>query len=93
MNPKICESFYSDLKQHINSLKPKELLVIGGDFNAQCGSAYHDYISNMGQYGKGILNENGCEVLDLCQRNYLILINTIFKHKLSHITTWQYQRI
>ena len=89
MNPEICESFYSDLEQQINTVKPKELLVIGGDFNAQCGSAYHDYINNMGQYGKGIVNENGYELLDLCQRNNLILTNTIFKHKLSHIITWQ----
>ena len=77
------------LRLRPNYLLTKELLVIGGEFNAQCGSAYHHYINNMGQYGKDIVNENGYELRDLCQRNNLILTNTIVKHKLSHITTWQ----
>ena len=63
--------------------------MIGGDFNAQCGSAYQDYENNMGRHGKGTVNENGYELLDLCVRNELVITNTMFKHKLAHITTWQ----
>ena len=43
----------------------------------------------MGSFGKGKLNENGIELLELCERNELILTNTMFQHPIKHRTTWQ----
>ena len=43
----------------------------------------------MGPFGKGMLNSNGSELLELSNRNKLILTNTLFQHKLSHTTTWE----
>ncbi len=42
----------------------------------------------MGRYGKGTANTNGEHLLEFARRNNLILTNTIFKHKLTHKTTW-----
>ena len=43
----------------------------------------------MGKRGKGELNENGEELLQMCERNKLFLSNTRFNHKKAHRTTWQ----
>ena len=42
----------------------------------------------MGKYGKGHLNESGKLLLEICMKYDLVLTNTLFKHKLSHRTTW-----
>ena len=52
------------------------------------GSGYQEYRENMGRYGKGIMNSSGKRLLKLCKTNDLIITNTKFKHKKSHITTW-----
>ena len=88
-HPDRRENFYNDLEQQVKSVNQRDFLVIGGDFNAKCGSAYAEYPNHMGRFGKGEVNENGYELLDFCMRNNLILTNTVFKHKLSHITTWK----
>ena len=41
----------------------------------------------MGSFGIGKLNENGIELLELCERNELILTNTMFQHPIKHRTT------
>jgi exonuclease III len=88
-NPVIRETFYSQLESLIKTVRRRNILIIAGDFNAKTGSAYLEYARNMGMYGKGWLNSNGKELLDLAHRNDLLLTNTIFQHKLAHITTWE----
>ena len=88
-NPEKREEFYDILEQQIKTVKLTDMLVVGGDFNAKTGSGYKRYKDNMGKHGKGKLNDNGYELLDLCARNDLVLTNTMFKHKLAHVTTWQ----
>ena len=60
--------------------------MIGGDFNAKTGTSHNLYPQNIGSFGKGQTNLNGEFLGDLAYKNNLILTNTIFKHKLSHIT-------
>ena len=88
-NSQLREQFYDTLEQVIRSISVNDLLVIGGDFNAKTGTGYNQYRRNMGKYGKGKISDNGYELLDMCNRNDLILTNTIFKHKMAHRTTWQ----
>lgn len=87
-NPEIRDSFYSDLDNLINSISKRHILILTGDFNAKTGSGYNIYQNNMGKFGKGILNSNGEHLLDLANRNELILTNTTFNHKMAHRTTW-----
>ena len=43
----------------------------------------------IGKYAKGEkISDNGRKLAEMCQRNNLILLNTVFKHKMAHRTTW-----
>ena len=39
---------------------------------------------------KGYKNDNSDYLINFCQNNELLLINTCFKYKQSHLTTWEY---
>ena len=60
------------------------------DFNAKTGSAAKNkiYQAVIGKYGKGQVNTNRTHVLNFSTINNLKLVNTFFKHKPTHITTW-----
>ena len=38
---------------------------------------------------KGYKNDNSDYLINFCQNNELLLINTCFKFKQSHLTTWE----
>ena len=86
--PDIRNDFYTQLESLISNEPNNSILIIGGDFNAKTGSGYTQFNKNMGPYGKGILNSNGNHLLELANRNNLVLTNTTFKHKLAHRATW-----
>ena len=87
-DPKERENFYEALEATIDKVPKRDLLIIGGDFNAKTGSGYEEFPDNMGKYGKGIINSSGKRLLETCKTNELILTNTLFQHKKSHRTTW-----
>lgn len=88
-NPELRETFYAQLESLIRTVNRTTTLIIAGDFNAKTGSGYWQYSENMGRYGKGRVNSNGKELLDLSSRNNLVLTNTLFCHRLKHVTTWE----
>lgn len=87
--PKVREEFYDELEAVVRSVSKRDYLIILGDFNAKTGKAWKDHQENMGKYGKGELNSNGKELLDFCNRQNLVLTNTLFRHKMAHRTTWE----
>ena len=81
--------FYRNLDQITSKHnKDKHLLLVLGDFNAKTGSGHGLYPENISKYGKGHINSNGQHLLDYAKENRLVLINTLFLHKLAHRTTW-----
>ena len=86
--PEVREEFYNRLDSVVQSVSSRDILIIAGDMNAKTGSEYENYKLNMGQFGKGIANENGIELLNSCHKNELLLTNTTFKHNMSKRTTW-----
>ena len=52
------------------------------------GSGWRDHPETVGKFGKGEVNENGEHLIEFCENNDLCITNTLFKHKLAHITTW-----
>ena len=88
-NPEIRESFYEQLDKAINQVANRHALVVLGDFNAKTGSAWKEYPEVMGKFGKGLVNNNGLALLECMKTNGMVLTNTLFRHKLSHITTWE----
>ena len=47
----------------------------------------------IGKNAKGCANKNGEYLIEFCESNNLLLTNTCFPHKQSHLTTWQQTRI
>ena len=82
------ENLYEEIEKIITKTPNRDMIFLTGDFNAKVGSDNRDYPENIGKYGKGMINSSGKVLLETCQRNNLIVTNTLFPHKLSHRTTW-----
>ena len=74
------ERFYEDL-QDLLELTPKtDVLFIIGDWNAKVGSQETPGIT--GKFGLGIQNEAGQRLIEICQENARVIVNTLFQqHK------------
>ena len=86
-DPALREAFYEELESVVRAVKIREYLVVAGDFNAKTGREWDSYPDNIGKYGKGELNSNGKELLEFCNRQGLVLTNTLFRHKMAHRST------
>ena len=74
------EGFCEDL-QDLLELTPKiDVLFIIGDWNAKIGSQETPGVT--GKFGLGVQNEAGQRLIEFCQENALVTVNTLFqKHK------------
>ena len=74
------ERFYEDLQDLLELTPKKEVLFIIGDWNAKVGSQETPGVT--GKFGLGIRNEAGQILIEFCQENALVIINTLFQqHK------------
>lgn len=86
-NSKVREEFYETPESVVRRVSKRDYLIVTEDFNAKTGDGWKkNHYRSMGRYGKGKMNSNGCELLDLCDRQELILTNTLFKHTMAHRT-------
>ena len=91
--PEETQKFYNQLENTVKKLQNKSsLMIIGGDLNA-CVGKKREEEECIGRYSKGIRNENGEKLIEFCKMNEMLLTNTCFSHKQSHLTTWQQTRI
>ena len=89
-NHEIRENFYTELDSILRKISNRHIVLIAGDFNAKTGSAAKNkiYQAVIGKYGKGQVNTNKTHLLNFSSINSLKLVNTFFKQKPTHITTW-----
>ena len=84
------ERFYEDLQDLLELTPPKDVLFIIGDWNAKVGSQKTPGVR--GKFGFGIRNEAGQSLIEFCQKNALVIANTLFqqdKRRLHmDITRW-----
>lgn len=66
------DKFYSDLQEVVNITKPKDFMVIMGDFNAKVGINAESYLGVIGKHGINDWSENGNP-----QKDYLIFAHSI----------------
>ena len=74
------EQFYEDLQDLLELTPQKDVLCIIGDWNAKVGSQETPGVT--GKFGLGMRNEAGQRLIEFCQKNTLVITNTLFKqHK------------
>ena len=74
----------------INSIKQRDALIIGGDFNAKTKLQVLGMEDKLGveNYLNSKVNENANLLTEFCKLHNILITNTIFWNKLSHQTTW-----
>ena len=74
------EWFYEDLQDLLELTSKKDVLFIIGGRNAKVGSQETSGVT--GKFGLGIQNEAGQRLTEFCQKNTLVIANTLFQqHK------------
>ena len=69
------EQFYEDLQALLELTPKKDVLFIIGDWNAKIGSQETPGIT--GKFGLGMQNEAGQRLIQFCQKNALVIANTL----------------
>ena len=80
------ERFYEDLQDHLELIPPKDLLFIVGDWNAKGRSEEIPGVT--GKFGLGVQNEAGQRLIEFCQKNTLVIANTLFQQHKRKLYTW-----
>ena len=70
------EWFYEDLQDLLELTPKKDVLFIKGDWNAKVGSQETPGVT--GKFGLGVQNEAGQRLIEFCQQNALVIVNTLF---------------
>ena len=70
------EWFYEDLQDLLELTPKRDILFIIEDWNAKVGSQETPGIT--GKFGLGMRNEAGQRLIEFCQKNALVIANTIF---------------
>ena len=79
------EWFYEDLQELLELTPEKDVLFIIGDWNAKVGSQEIPRV--MGKFNLGVQNEAGQRLIEFCQKNVLVITNTLFQQHMD-ITRW-----
>ena len=79
------ELFYEDL-QDLKLTPKKDVLFIIGDWNEKVGSQEIPEVT--GKFGLGVQNEAGQRLIEFCQENALVIVNTLFQQHKRRLYTW-----
>ena len=71
------ERFYEDLQDLLEPTPQKDVLFIIGDWNAKVGSQETPGVT--GKFGLGVQNEAEQRLVEFCQENALVVVNTLFQ--------------
>ena len=85
-NVEEAEQFYEDLEDLLELTPKKDVLFIIGDWNAKVGSQETPAVT--GKFGFGIQNEAGQRLTEFCQKNALVIANTLFQQHKRRLYTW-----
>ncbi|XP_021750528.1 craniofacial development protein 2-like [Chenopodium quinoa] len=81
--------FWEDLDEVVQGVLHLEKLNIGGDLNGHVGASRDGYESVHGGFGYGQRDAGGEVIMDFSQSYDLILANTWFKKRDSHLITFR----
>ena len=81
--------FYDQLNSIIAKVPSNEVLIPGGDWNGHVGVSADGFEEVHGGFGFGERNEEGDRLLEFAVAHDLVIGNTIFKKRDSHLITFQ----
>ena len=82
------DEFWETLDTHLRNVSPDELLVIGGDLNGHVGQDNDGFGQAHGGHGYGTRNDDGTRILECAEANDLVVANTFFPKRPSHLITY-----
>ena len=80
------ERIYEDLQDLLELTPPKDVLFIIGDWNVKVG--IQEILGVTGKFGLGVQNEAGQRLIEFCQKNALVIANTLFQQHKRRFCTW-----
>ena len=80
------ERFYEDLQDLLELTPEKDVVFSIGDWSAKVGSQETPGVT--GKFGLGVQNEAGKRLIEFCQKNTLIIANTVFQQQKKRLYTW-----
>ena len=80
------EQFYDDLQDLLELTPKKDVLFIIRYQNAKVGSQEIPGVT--GKFGLGAQNEAGQRLTEFCQKNALVIANTLFQQHKRRLYTW-----
>ena len=80
------ERFYENLQDLLELTPKKDALFIIGNWNAKVGSQQIPGVT--GKFGLGVQNEAGKKLIDFCQKNALVIANTLYQQHERRLYTW-----
>ena len=85
------ERFYEDLQDLLELTPRKDILFIIGNRNAKVGSQEIPGVT--GKVGFGVQNEAGQRLIEFCQKNTLVIVNTLFNNTREDSTHGPHQMV
>ena len=80
------ERFCEDLQELLELTPKKDVLFIIRDWTEKVGSQETPGVT--GKFGLGIRNEAGQRLIEFCQKNTLVIANTLFQQHKRRLYTW-----
>ena len=80
------ERFYEDLQDLLELTLKKDVLFTRRDWNAKVGT--QETAGVTGKFGLGVWNEAGQRVIEFCQKNALLIANTLLQQHKRRFYTW-----
>ena len=80
--------FWEDLDDIVGSVPASEKLFIGGDLNGHIGTTNEGFEEVHGGFGYGDKNQEGEDILNFAIAYDLIVANTFFRKRESHLVTY-----
>ncbi|KAK3878870.1 hypothetical protein Pcinc_016500 [Petrolisthes cinctipes] len=83
------EEFREKMSDRISEVSRGDIVIVAGDMNVYIGRDNGGYEEVMGGYGIGQRNEEGEQMLQLCQKHNLRIWNTWFMKREEHLITFK----
>ena len=84
----VKQEFYDTLQYHIAKVPASEVLILLGDWNGHVGAECGDFVDVHGGHGFGTQNREGERLLEFARANNLVIGNTRFIKRESHLITY-----